>query len=305
MRNFFFLTILVYSLNCFSQSTLRLVDSETEKPLDELYTYIYKNGNTFANCGATNKNGFKKLSVRNFDSLSTYQISINYLQYEPVWQNIDLTKNDTLTIHVKKNPYYIHSSNDIISQGCSQYSFMNYYPREPRSLADLPEHIADKVSLYLKNRVGLQNYTNFNLIGGQIIEIDEYKRRNPKSNPKTAFYLCFAYRNLDSGIAMYSSKIELDKNGNIIKDIEFPKTTDKVKLISLSEIKKKALKDGYFKRDKTKIAMEYFSKENVLVWKFINETYKKDYTFLREDIYYNAQNANFIRVDQNKGEWIE
>lgn len=292
-------------MDCFSQSTLKFIDSETGEPIYGFYSNIYKNGNTFANCGATNENGLKIIRVRNFDSLATYQVSVSNIKYKSIWQEIDLTKNDTLIIPVKKNQYYIASSNNLLSQGCSQYSFSNYYPREPRSLADLPEQIANKVSTYLKNRVGSKNYSDFNLIGGQIIEIDEYKKRNPKSNPKTAYYLCFGYRNLESGIAMYPSKIELDENGNILKDIGFPKTKDKVKIISMSEIKTKALKDGYFKKDKTKIVMEYFSKSNILVWKFINETYNKDYTYLKQDIFYNALNGEFIRVDLNKGKWID
>lgn len=292
-------------MDCFSQSTLKFIDSETGEPVCGFYSNIYKNGNTFANCGSTNENGLIKIRVRNFDSLATYQVSVSNIKYEPIWQEIDLTKNDTLIIPVKNNQYYIAGSNNLLTQECSQYSFSNYYPREPRSLEDLPEQIANKVSTYLKNRVGSKNYSDFNLIGGQIIDIDEYKKRNPKSNPKTAYYLCFGYRNLESGIAIYPSKIELDENGNILKDIGFPKTKDKVKIISLSEIKTKALKDGYFKTDKTKIAMEYFSKSNILVWKFVNETYNKDYTYLEQDIFYNALNGEFIRVDLNKGEWID
>ncbi|WP_299386309.1 hypothetical protein [uncultured Lacinutrix sp.] len=293
------------TLGCYSQSTLKFVDSETGEPVCGFYSNIYKNGNTFANCGATNEIGLKKIRVRDFDSLATYQISVSNLKYEPIWKEIDLTRNDTLTISVKKNQYYIASSNELLSKGCSQYSFSNYYPKEPRSLSDLPKNIAEKVSEYLKNRVGSKNYSDFNLIGGQIIEIDEYKKRNPKSKTKIAYYLCFGYRNLESGIAMYSSKIHLDENGNILKDIGFPKTKNKVSLISLSEIKKKATDDGYYKNDKTKIAMEYFSKSNILVWKFVNETYNKDYTYLKEEIFYNAFNGKFIRVDSNKGEWID
>ena len=305
MRYSINIIILLFTLGCFSQSTLKFVDSETGEPVCGFYSNIYENGNTFADCGATNDKGFKKIRIRNIDSTATYQVSVSNLKYESIWQEVDLSKNDTLVIPVKKNNYYIAGSNDLLSQGCSQYAFSNYYPKEPRSLTDLPKNISEKVSTYLKNRVGSKNYSDFNLIGGQIIEIVEYKKRNPKSNRKTAYYLCFGYRNLESGIAMYSSKIELDENGNIIKDIGFPKTKDKINLISLSEIKNKASKDGYFKNDKTKIAMEYFSESNILVWKFVNETYNKDYTYLKENIFYNAFNGKFIRVDSSKGKWID
>ena len=154
------------------------------------------------------------------------------------------------------------------------------------------------------NRVGKENYSDFNLIGGQIIEIDEFKRRYPNENPKTAYYLCFSYRNLASGISMYSSKIELNEQGEVLKDLEFPKTAEKVELISLSEIRSSAQKDGYYKQDTTQIAMSYFSKSNRLVWKFINTVFYKDYTSLTQNIFYDAHNGEFIRVDSEKGELI-
>lgn len=289
----------------FSQSVLKFVNASTGEPICGFYSNVYKNGNSFANCGGTNEDGIVKVSVRNFDSTATYQVSVSNIKYEPIWEEIDLAKNDTLLIPISRNDYYIAGSNDVISQGCSTYSFLNYYPKEPRSLSDLPENIAEKVTDYLINRVGKENYSNFTLIGGQLIEIDEFKRRYPKENPKTAYYLCFSYRNLASGIAMYSSKIELGENGEVIREIDFPKTDKKVELISLSEIRKEAIKDGYFKQDTTEIAMTYFSKSNRLVWKFENSIYYKNYTSLTESIFYDAHNGDFIRVDSKRGEWID
>jgi len=298
------LIFILLSLVSKSQTTLQFVDSEAGEPICGLYSYIYKNGNTFADCGASNKNGYKKVHISNFDSLAIYQISVSNLKYEAIWKEIDLTTNDTLVIALKKNDYYKSGANNLLSCGCNKYSFLNYYPREPRNLSDLPIEISEKVTEYLMNRTG-ENYPDFTLIGGQIIELDEYKRRNPKSNGETAYYLCFAYRNMEAGIAMYSSKIELDESGNIIKDIGFPKIKEKITLVSLSEIKSKAFKESYYKIGKTKFAMDYLKNGNILVWKFVNETDKEDHTFLKEEIYYNAHNGQFIRIDTKMGEWID
>lgn len=304
MKYILIVAFILFSNYTFSQSVLKFIDSKTGEPLCGFYSNIYKNGNTFVDCGETDESGFKTIRVRSFDSTATYQVSVTNLKYEPIWQEIDIFQNDTLIIAVEKNDYYIAGSSDCLSQGCSQYSFLNYYPREPRSLTDLPDNIAKKVTAYLKKRVG-KNYLDFKLIGGQIIELDEYKKRNPNSKRKTAYYLCFAYRNLELGIAMYSSIIELDKNGKIMKDISFPKSSGKIKLISLSEIKSKAIKNSNYKEGITKITITYLSDSNILAWKFVNKTYNENHTYFEENIIYNAHNGQFIKVDTNKGEWIE
>ena len=191
--------------------------------------------------------------------------------------------------------------------GCSTYSLPNYYPREPRSLKDIPDSIANKVSIYLKKRVGSDLFESFNLVGGQIVDIEEYKRRNPRSKTKIAYYLCFSYRNLMAGIGMYTSKIHLDTFGNILKDIDFPIiTTNSIQknIVSLYEIKKKAEKRKFYK-DKTQIEMGYYSKKNILIWKFINETYNSNSTYLKEELIYNAHNGSFIKINSFNGEWID
>ena len=51
--------------------------------------------------------------------------------------------------------------------------------------------------------------------------------------------------------------------------------------------------------------MGYFSKNNILVWKLINETYNSDNTYLKTELIYNAHNGKFIKLKSNKGRWIE
>jgi len=308
MRNIQYIFTILLTSTCFSQTTVKFIDSKTGNPIYNFYSNIYKNGNTFQDCGASNKQGYKKIKILNIDSVATYHLSVSRLRYKPIWQKIDLTKLDTLIIKIEDNPYYISETNNLLTQECNEYSFIDYYPREPRNLDDLPENISKKVCTYLKNRVGLKNYYDYNLIGGQIIEIGEYLKRHPDSNQKTAYYLCFAYRNIKSGISMYSSKIELDEDGNILNDISFPKTKNvnkKIKLISLSKITKKEIRRGVFKKDTTKISMEYLADENILVWKFENETYSKNNNFKVENSFYNAHTGKFLKNETSNGFWIQ
>lgn len=300
--------IVFITISCFAQSAVRFIDSETGEPRCEIYSNIYKNGDTFENCGGSNKDGYLQLRIRNIDSTATYQFSFNYLEYEHIWKKIDINKKDTLIVYLKKDDYYIQNKKNLLYTGCSTYSLPNYYPREPRSLKDVPDSIAEKVNIYLKERVGTEIFKNFKLTGGQIVDIKEYKKRNPESKTKIAYYLCFSYRNLKAGIGMYSSKIHLDEFGNVLKDIGFPKVSKnsiQENLVSLVEIKNKAIEKGFYKEGKTEIQMAYSTKDNILVWKFINETYSSDYTYLEEELFYNAHNGIFIKLNSNKGEWID
>ena len=133
------------------------------------------------------------------------------------------------------------------------------------------------------------------------------KKRNPKSNQKTAYYLCYSYRNIESGISMYTSRIELDDKGNVIKDIAFPKIENpsQEKIFPLSQIIQKATEREFYKESKTEIDMEYYAKNNILVWKLINEKYNSDYTYSTEELIFNAHNGDFIKKNSFKGEWID
>lgn len=308
MKNILKILIILFSLNSFCQSAVRFIDNETKEPLCGIYSNIYKNSNTFENCGGTNSEGYKTLKIRKVDSTASYQLSFNdKLDYEPIWKELDPTNKDTITIYLKKNEYYIPSSPNLLSKRCSRYSMSNYYPREPRSLNDIPNEIAEKVTDYLISRVGLKSFKKFKLIGGQIVDINEYKKRNPKSNQKTAYYLCYSYREMESGIAMYTSRVELDEKGDVIKDIAFPKIENPTqeKIFPLSIIIEDAKKSEFYEVGKTKIDMKYFQESNILVWKLINEKYNSDYTYLKEELIFNAHNGNFIKKNSFNGEWID
>jgi hypothetical protein len=304
MRPLLYALLLLISHGSFAQSVLKFVKASSGEPMCGLYPTIYKNGNTFATCGGTNEDGILKVKLSNFDSTATYQATVNLLKYEKIWKEIDLSKSDTVVIEVKDNDYFIPGSKDILSQACSTFSLLDYNPSEPRILADLPENIADSVLTYLKNRVGSDNFSDLKFIGGQIIDFEEYRKHYPNSKRKTAYYLCFSYRNLQAGIAMYSSKIELAENGEILKDIDFPLTDTKINPISLPDIRDKATKEGHFITGTTLIGMAYFSKTNRLVWKLVNDFLYEDNTSLTKHIFYDAQTGEFIREDSFKGSWV-
>tara|TARA_R110000751_G_scaffold189944_1_gene295804 strand:- start:1023 stop:1952 length:930 start_codon:yes stop_codon:yes gene_type:complete len=309
MKKITLLILLLTSLVSFSQSAIEFIDSESKTPISGIYSTIYKNEDKFENCGGSNKNGIFKINIRELDTQANYYLQYNdNVNYKPIWREINIKKKDTLKIYLERSRFFYDASNELLKSNCGTYTFFGYTPREPTSLKDLPEFIQNKTTEYLKERVGKSEFEKFELIGGQIIDLKEFKKRIPRSNQKTAYYLCFSYRNIDSGISNYTSKIELDEKGNIIKNIDFPivkENSIQEKIIPLKSIIDKAIKRNFYKKTKTQFEMSLYSKSNILVWKLINETYNNDNTYLKEELIYNAHNGKFIKLKSNKGEWIE
>lgn len=308
MKNLLTILFLFIWIGSFSQSKARFIDEETNHPVSGIYANIFKNESSFGNCGSSNKDGYYSLKVNELDTCSVYQLSINIPKYEPVWKEIDLSKLDTLIIYLKKDDYYIEHSDSLYSKGCSNISFMRYYPREPRSLNDLPKNIREKVKRYIEKKVGFEMSKNFELVDGQIVDLKEYKKLYPNSGNKAAYYLCFSYRNLMAGISNYTSKVEMDECGNILKDLEFPllaNDTNQIQLVSFKKIKQLALQQGNYNPGKSEIEMGYNPEKNILLWKFTSVEYHNDNTFTEKTILYNAHNGKFVENKISKGEWIE
>lgn len=303
------LLIILFSYNCFSQSTIQLISNNQSLSKTDIFINIYKNHNTYIAGRVSDKDGFISLKIDEVDSLATYHFNFRNSSFKPIWQELDLNNNDTLKVELSYDEYYTLNSKDLYSGSYGYISFLNYYPRKPRSLIEIPKKIADSVTKYLKNRVGELFYNDFKLIDGQIVDLDELnKMNNYFSNSKTSYYLFFSYRNIKAGIKMYVSNIELDKNGVILKDIEFPKVEKKSiqeNIISLSKMKDIVIESGFYKESKTKIELNFILKKNILVWNFINEYYIGNGEFMGEKKIYNAHNGEYIETVKYTFEQIE
>jgi hypothetical protein len=105
-------------------------------------------------------------------------------------------------------------------------SLGNYEATKPASLADLPQAIVAKLNRHLVERFGADYYARLSFAGGQIVDFDELYRVNPSA--KQYQWKVFAYRlgfmisAPEKGIKAYYGFIELDRNGDVQKEIEFP-----------------------------------------------------------------------------------
>lgn len=290
----------------FCQSAIKFVDSQTGKPLCDMYSYIFKDENIFENCGGSDENGIWKLTTRQLDSNADYFFSFNTQKYEPIWKKIDLQNKDTLVFYVKKDAYYIENHKHLLYQNAgSCLNSAKYIPRVPRSLTDIPASIAKKVLSHLEERLG-DYHKDFHLVGGQIINLEKCKKIASEADMKTAYCLSFSYRCLKSGIGMYASNVELDEFGNVLKSIDFPeiKGKNKLHIIPLSQIKEKAIKEKFY-WEETEIHMQYSPEQNILMWVFTNIFFNNNHTFLQEKRFYNAHNGELVKKEKGEGEWID
>ncbi len=302
----------------YSQSFIRFIDNDN-KPIKKIHCLIYKNDNSSFYAGSSNDNGVLELKIINIDYSANYFLNYNNLKHKRVWQKINFKNNDSLTIKLVENEYNIPRTKKQYYSLCSFAEMAYYKPFEIRTYQDLPKEISCKVKRYLKKRVGKKLYHDFQLIGGRIINLENLKNRNKGwKTSKTTYELCFSYRNIDADVNMYTSSIKLDKEGTILKDIEFPLVTKQLKfkkIVSFGEIKniarrkeiyieKRIVKKGEYVTYVTEIKMDYDKNNNILIWKFINRTQYSNHTTLNETYSFNAHNSKFIELKSIEGTWI-
>ncbi len=319
MKRNLILVLLLLSMAVYGQPTIKFIYADTNKPAPHFFGEVFENVHSQVFFWNADRNGYLKIKVLKINPEASYHLSSNNIKYKPVWKKIDINSNDTLTVSVEKNEFYIARSKDLYFSLCS-YPFMaSHDPREIRNLDDLPDSIFLKVSDYIKKRLGPKLREDFKFINGQIVNLNRLKKVNHRWQSSFSEYkLCFAYRNLKAGINMYASKIELDSSGNVLKDLEFPivkPNTIQEKIISLNDIKKKVINEGFYnsidrtfyknRNNNTEIEMGFDPELNILLWKFKNLTYHPNNTFSDEERVYNAHNGNYITTNYGKGKWID
>lgn len=133
----------------------------------------------------------------------------------------------------------------------SSVSFGDYTPKKPGTPQELPSEIQRKLNAYLTDRLGKNYLARLRFIGGQVIDFEELYRVNP--NARQYKWKIFAYRlgyrisAPEKGIESYVGYVELDRDGNVQKDIEFPavrRFPAKGDFVTLEAARKRALRAG-------------------------------------------------------------
>lgn len=300
MRNLVLIITTLISLECFSQSAVKYIYADSKLPAKEIYSTILVNGKMFNNCFASDSNGYATLRIYNVDSTSKYYFTVDSYKYKPIWKEINRKQKDTITVLIVKNNIRINASELIyFSGGVSSPSYLGYHPKKITGFADLPECVSVKIKNHLRKRVGEKYYKQMKLISGEEIDLNFLNSIYPYwKDSKTTYRLCFSYSNVNVGIGMYASSIELDKNGDVVEEIEFPyvqKKTIQEKLVSFEAIKKKSKMDGVYIPNITKIKMTFDASSNLLIWVFSNKIDNHDHTIIEKEYIYNAHDGSFIK----------
>jgi hypothetical protein len=149
--------------------------------------------------------------------------------------------------------------------------FGEYKPAKAKSLDDIPEPARSRIVEHLKKRLGEKFYSILKLSGGQIVDLDELRRKEPNSKnyqwEAPAYLLHFEFRMPEKGIAFYQATIECRRDGSVIKEIDLPeiaKHPERGTFVSLKEALKAA---KGFDLEKSSVEMDYREKEGKCVYR--------------------------------------
>lgn len=293
-------------LNSFAQTIIKVETYDDDEKHKYFLPHLIDEKDMASSLGTEDANGFYNLKYLKLDSLKTYRLYFDDSRFIKIDKKLNLKNNDTLIVKLKPNPNYNPKifPKDVIVINCPFYDVYPYMPKIATRLDDLPLNISQKVKDYLLSRVGEKFYKKIYFKEGKIIDSIFCKRHNMET--RYLYILCFAFSNIEKGIGEYTSTIEVDEFGKIIKDIDLPIKNPLINnIISLKETKNKAINRKFYVEEKTKIELNYDVSKNILVWKFTNEDYKSNNTFLQKILRYNAHNGKYLDLNIAERQWIE
>lgn len=306
MKKFLLILSLLCFFNLFAQTIIKIESYDDHEKHKYFLPHLIDERDMGSSLGTEDGNGFYNLKYLKLDSLKTYRLYLDDSRFIKIDKKISLKNKDTLIVKLKPNPNYHPKTfpKDVIVMNYPFYSVYPYIPKTVTSLDDLPLNISQKVKDYLLSRVGERFYKKIYFKEGKIIDSLFYRRQNMET--QYLYILCFAFSNIEKGIGEYTSNIEVDEFGKIVTDINLPKKTTAInKIFSLKETKNKAINRKFYVEEKTKIELNYDESKNILVWKFTNEDYKSDNTFLQKTVRYNAHNGEYLDSDTTGGQWVD
>ena len=306
MKKLLYILSLFCFLNSFAQTIIKVETYDDDEKHKYFLPHLIDENDMGSSLGTEDDNGFYSLKYLKLDSLKTYRLYLDDSRFIKVDKKLNLKNNDTLIVKLKPNPNYNPKTfpKDVIVKYCPFYDVYPYMPKIVTKLNDLPLTISQKVKDYLLSRVGENFYKKLYFKEGKIIDSLFCKRHNMET--RYLYILCFSFSNIEKGIGEYTSNIEVDEFGKIITEIDLPKNSNSInKLISLKEAKNKAINQKFYVEEKTKIELNYDVSKNILVWKFTNEDYKSNNTFLQKILRYNAHSGKYLDLNVAEGQWIE
>ena len=272
MKSLLLLFSLLYSTSalCQVQVTGIVLDTETGKPIPELYFEIHKDYDKYIDIDKTNEQGkfAGTISTKELNNQSKYQVFIDNNNYEKTTVEIDIVSNKPIIIELHPRV------GGPRQYGCSDRSLGYYVPYAPSEISELPDSIQRKLTKHLVDRLGNKFYSRTKFTGGQVINFHRLHVVEPNSlnykAPINKYYLCFAIDTISTSIAM-------DSTGNITQELSFPAIAQdaaKAKIISELQAIKIAKQNKAYHKKITTVFFGYDQKNDCFEWGFKNCTYK-------------------------------
>ncbi len=158
------------------------------------------------------------------------------------------------------------------TQTLSSFSFYRYKPKVVTTLHDLPPDIESQVVKHLKARLGDEFYSKLVFIEGIAIDLTEMMKAEPerKSYKWTPpnYALLFTFSDAAKGLKYYRANLELDSNGEVLKEISIPEVSrhpEKATIIALKKAVNIAVQNG-FPRKKMIIRADYDTNDDSIIW---------------------------------------
>jgi hypothetical protein len=299
-----YLSSTIYGL---SQTSFKVINALTKQPIKDQYCSIIKDGDTFITIGNTDNKGIYKPELLFPDSNASYQLWISAKGFKPYKKDIDLFSKKLVVISIYPDKESTKRNSSLVYSDCSSIGFGDYEPRTPQSLNDLPDSIREKLVKHLVDRLGEHFFSKLKLSGGQIINLDRlykvnFNAKNYKWTPYS-YYLCLSFQDTAKGIGLYTAKIVLDKNGDVVKEIELPDIVvhpEKANLISINSAKLIA-KSNSFSSAVGDIKFQYDNDSESLVWCFEIITKNNGLSFSTETLMIDAHTGKVLGSKKGYG----
>ena len=214
------------------------------------------------------------------------------------------------------------------SGGHGSVYFGRYEPKEPKSLADIPQPVAARLIEHLKKRLGEAQYAHLKFVGGQLIDAKELRKTEPNSKDYQwevpAYILHFDFELPGAPKVIFPADISLRSNASVIKEINLPayaNSADKQVFHSFKELmgiiarkgfleKNMAykleydedgaiVKKGLFEKNMT-VKLEYYEKLDTLVWEYTKILSDNGYAIEMKSILVNAYTGKIIRTTKSR-----
>ncbi len=187
----------------------------------------------------------------------------------------DVARNKELAdILIKAQAKAEHLVADQVKKEAGYFDLGDYIPRKASSLDDVPEPVRTRLVNHLKQRLGERFYSTLHLAGGQIVDFDEFHRREVIWRDYKwevfAYNLLFQFRLPEKGIEYYTAGIRLRSDGSVIEEIDLPdiaKHPEHGDFVPLSTAKQAAAAAG-FDLSRCQIEIDYRRKDDRCVYFF-------------------------------------